>query len=261
MDVELLDANRVQPRRNRHRLLPVRPRPSIAERGLFLEKSVGDHLVPRRGGDDELARGFVRRMIDRRQPLARPVRPILAEGAPFAVLVLKEAQAVGRRAAVRDREDPVAARCGRRRQRQRQHVILMHVLDARCSGCHRRDGHALAVRGRREVERDPADAVFREEEIDRRLSDDVRARVGQLDPEHVVPGIDARLPWVGVGDGRCGPCGQSKRGNQRPRHQVPLYQHLHVSSNELGRPITLLSRPEGLPHSVPPPRRRRTGSV
>jgi len=42
---------------------------------------------------------------------------------------------------------------------------------------------------------------------------------------------------------------------------VPLYQLLHVSSNELGRPITLLSRPEGLPHSVPPPRRRRTGSV
>ena len=47
VDVELRDADRIQPRRDRHRLLPVRPPAPVAEVGLLDQQAVGHDLVLR----------------------------------------------------------------------------------------------------------------------------------------------------------------------------------------------------------------------
>ena len=100
MHREPRDAERVEPRRDRHRLLPVRAAQAAGEVELFDEQPVGDDLVVRRRRDDELAGRLVVRVVDHRQPLARVVRPVLAERGPLAVDVVDEPQPAGRDAAV-----------------------------------------------------------------------------------------------------------------------------------------------------------------
>ena len=93
-------AERVEPRRDRHRLLPVRAPPSPGEIDFLDQEAVGDDLVLRGRRDDELAGGLVVRMVDHRQPLPGVVRPVLAEGGPLAVHVVANPQPAGRHAAV-----------------------------------------------------------------------------------------------------------------------------------------------------------------
>jgi hypothetical protein len=69
---------------------------SVAEIGLFLEQAVGHNLIPDGRGDNELARSFVIRMIDHRQPLASIVWPVLAKETSLAKLVIENPQAFRR---------------------------------------------------------------------------------------------------------------------------------------------------------------------
>ena len=197
MDRELRDADRVQPRGNRHRLFPVRRAPAVAEIGRALKEAVRDHLILRRCGDDELARRLVIRVVDHRQPLARAVRPVFAEGAPLTVLVLQQPKPVGRRAVVLDGESDM----GGQTPVQRQTVVGVREPDRMATTHHSGDRHPFPVRRRSEIERDLADIISRHTEIDRRLGRDFRRRVGQLDAEDVVPRVHAGLPGVRVGVG------------------------------------------------------------
>ncbi len=71
MHGELLDANRVQPRRNRTFCFQCVQTPAVAEIDRLLQQAVRDDLILRRRRDDELARRLVVRVIDHRQPLPR----------------------------------------------------------------------------------------------------------------------------------------------------------------------------------------------
>ena len=101
---ELGHPDGIQPRRDRHGLLPVRQPAPIAEIGRLLQQTIRNHLINRGRGDDEFAGGLVVRMVDHGQPLARPVRPVLAEEGALAILIGADPQAAGRNAAVADRE-------------------------------------------------------------------------------------------------------------------------------------------------------------
>ena len=63
---ELRHSDCIQPRRDRHGLLPVRDAAAVAEVRFFLKQTVRDHLVFRGRRDDELAGGFVVGMVDDR---------------------------------------------------------------------------------------------------------------------------------------------------------------------------------------------------
>ena len=121
----------------------------------------------------------------------------------------------GRRAVIRDGEHDVAAGRRRSRERERQHVVLMNVGHGLSAARDGRHSHAFAVGARAEIERDPGDAVLREAQIHRRFTGDFRARVRDLQPERVVPGVDAGLARVGVGErGRRGQDEHESRQDQ-----------------------------------------------
>ena len=92
---EARHSEHVEPRRDGDRLPPAREAPPVAEVGLLDQEAVRDHLVVGGGGDPELARGLVVRVIDDRQPLPRLVRPVVGEERAVAVLV--RARREGRR--------------------------------------------------------------------------------------------------------------------------------------------------------------------
>ena len=98
------DPQRVEPRGNRHRLPPVREAACVGQITLLDEQPVGHDLVLRRSGDDELAGRLVVRVVDRRQPLARAIGPVLAEDHALAMDVVDEPQALGGHTGVGHRE-------------------------------------------------------------------------------------------------------------------------------------------------------------
>ncbi len=71
------------------RLLPVRQPPAVAQIDGLLQRSVGDHLIFRWRGDQELAGGFIVGVVDGGQPLVRQVGPVDAEETSLAELVLE----------------------------------------------------------------------------------------------------------------------------------------------------------------------------
>src|SRR5207249_2505415 len=87
---ELRHADGIQPRRDRHRLLPVREPPPVSKLSLFLKQAIRNDLILHRGSDDELAGGFVVRVVNHRRPLPREVGPIQTEERPLAMLVLSD---------------------------------------------------------------------------------------------------------------------------------------------------------------------------
>src|SRR5205823_9993054 len=101
----------------------------------FLEQSIGDDLVLCWRGDDEFARSLVVGMIDRRQPLARAVRPVLAEEGPLAKLVRDDAQTIARNAVVAYAKHTLRAGARRCRKCDVQPIVLMHVLKRRAVLC------------------------------------------------------------------------------------------------------------------------------
>ena len=72
VDGKTRDAQRVEPGGDRHGLLPVRAACTVRQIQLLDQHPVGHYLVVRGRGDDELAGGFVVRVIDHGQPLPRP---------------------------------------------------------------------------------------------------------------------------------------------------------------------------------------------
>ena len=85
----------------------MRPPPAVREVGLLDEDAVRHDLIVRRRRDDELAGRLVVRVVDHREPVARAVRPVLAEDGPLAVDVRDEAQPFRRHAAILNREGDV----------------------------------------------------------------------------------------------------------------------------------------------------------
>ena len=214
MHGKLLDAYRVQPRRNRHALLPVRDTAAVAEIDRLLQQAVRDDLILRRRRDDELARRLVVRVVDHRQPLPRAVRPVLAERAPLAVFVRNDAQprtavaavraerrARGRRrnAVVLNREADELAGLRRGRDRQRQPVVRVRERHRRAVAAGARHRHRAAVVRRRQIEHDLTHVVRRESHRDRRLADNLRRRVAQRETKDVVLRVNSGLPRVRIG--------------------------------------------------------------
>ena len=202
---ESRDPQRVEPRGNRHGLLPVREPAGARQVALLDEQPVGHDLVLRRRGDDELAGGLVVRVVDRRQPLPRAIGPVLAEDHALAMDVVDEAQALGGDARVRDGERHLIS--GRERRRQRHTQPIGPVGEGqrhRGAGdllCDRPDGHPLARGGRREIELDVAHAVGTRLHGHRRLAGDLVGAIGDDHAEHVVHGVDGWLTGIGVGAG------------------------------------------------------------
>ena len=98
---------------------------AVAEVGLLLQQAVGDDLVARGGRDDELAGGLVVGVVDRRQPPAGLVGPVVAEERPLAVPVLADPQAGGWDSAIGHRERPALARLRRRVEGDAEPVVLV----------------------------------------------------------------------------------------------------------------------------------------
>ena len=207
-DGETRHADRVQPRRNRHRLLPVRAPPVVREVELFDQQPVRHHLIVTRRRDDELAGGLVVGMIDHRQPVPRAVRPVLAEHAALAVDVVAEPQALGGDALVADREREFLSgpRCGGSTSRRRSLACVNTMRvgggPGRVGGAaapHRGHRHAFTGGNRDEIELHVADLV--EQELHRHggFTGDLVGAVAERQPEDVVNGIDAGLPRIRVG--------------------------------------------------------------
>ena len=176
------DRDRVEPRGDRHRLLPVRAPHVVRQVELFDQQAVGDDLVVIRRRDDELAGGLVVRVIDHRQPVANQVRPVLAEEGALAVHVRADAQARGRRAAIADREGELLAGLRQRRQHDVQPVVGVRereVVRRRprhvdwTAAPHRLHGHPGRHRHRGQIEIELGDPVAQELHRHRRLAGDL----------------------------------------------------------------------------------------
>ncbi len=172
---------------------------AVAEVRLLFQQSVGDHLVARGGRDEEFAGRLVARMVDRRQPPAGLVGPVVAEERPLAVPVLADPQAGGWDSAIGYRIRAALARFRRRVQDDSESVGLVLMGDRGVSGLDPGDRHPFARCGRRQVERELLHAVLEEPQVDERLTFDLVGLVAQGESEGVVDGVDARLTRVGVG--------------------------------------------------------------
>ena len=100
LDREARHAEHVEPGGDGDRLPPAREAPAVAEVGLLDQEAVRDDLVVGGGGDPELARGLVVRVIDDGQPLPGLVRPVVGEERAVAVLVRADEETGGGHAAV-----------------------------------------------------------------------------------------------------------------------------------------------------------------
>ena len=224
----------VEPRRDGDRLPPVREAPAVAEVGLLDEEPVRDDLVVGRGGDPELARGLVVRVIDDGQPLPGLVRPVVGEERPVAVLVRGDEEAVGRRAVIADDDLPPLA------------VAVPGARARRAAGPARARtaaGPRLAVTPVTVMPRPPGagDGCARsrtisqtprleDAEADRGLALDRVGVVGQRQAERVVEDVDPRLARV-----RVRPRGARRRHREQERRRAP-----HVSAS---RPAARRSPP------------------
>ena len=195
---ELRDADVVQPRGDGHGLFPVRDPPAVSQIDLFLKQTIGHHLVPGGGGDQEFAGRLVVGMVDDGQPLARLVGPVGAEERALAEFVAGHMQPVRGNAAIAHGELPALPSLGRRWKRHHQTIGPMDIWHGRAARCHLRHGHALAVGRRRQIERELGYAVRDKAQIDGGLADNLVVVVVERDAKDVMLRVDARLPGIGV---------------------------------------------------------------
>jgi hypothetical protein len=144
---KLRDSDGIQPGSDRHGLLPMREPPSVAQIGFLHQQTVRDYLIFDWGDNEELAGGFVIGVVDHGKPLARQIRPVLAEECSFVIFVFADAQPAGGDAVVANGECTEISGTGCAGHMDGQAVGLVLELD---SCCRRRDfghRHALAAGG------------------------------------------------------------------------------------------------------------------
>ena len=199
LDREPGDPERVKPRGDRDRLLPVRAARAVEEVGLFDEQSVGDDLVVGRRRDDEFARRLVVRVIDRRQPVPRLVGPVVAEEGAVAVLVGPDDQAGGRNPFVCDRDPAPLAGLHRGREQNEERVVPVLELQRPVGPRHGPDPHAGPV-GLLfdQIQPHLLDPCLQEAEVDHRLARDQVRLVGEREREGVVERVDGRVLRIRV---------------------------------------------------------------
>ena len=115
---------------------------AVAQVDRLDEGAGSDDLVVRRRRDDERNGRLVRGMIDDRQPVVRPIRPVVGEEGPLAVAVRADREAVGRDAAVADLDAVPFAGRGPAVQRHEEPVVLLPELEGRVGEGRRGDDHA-----------------------------------------------------------------------------------------------------------------------
>ena len=197
---ELGDADRVEPRGDRDRFLPVREPPAIAEVALLLQQPIRDNLIKRGRRDDELAGRLVVGVVDHRQPLMSFVGPVLAGEGSLAMSVLADPKSGARDAVIRHRKRLPLAGFGRRVESHAEPVVLVLVPDRGTLGGYAGNHHPLARFGGTKVECESRHPLLDEPQVDGCLAGDLVAVVTEGQAERVVDRINARLAWVGIGD-------------------------------------------------------------
>ena len=189
---EARHADHEKPRRDGRRLPPVSAAHASVKVRLLHQDAVGHHLVVRGRGDDELARGLLRHMVHRGQPVARAVGPVVAEEGALAVLVGAYAEAGRRGAPVAHRHRVPLAGAARPGQPHREEVVLVAVLQGTPSGHDACNLHSLTVGPHaNQVERKLHDSVRRETKPHRRPSGDPVDVIAERQLEAVRLDIDA----------------------------------------------------------------------
>ena len=222
---------------------------------LLHEAPVRHHLVVRGRGHDELAGRLVADVVDGRQPVARPVGPVVAEEGALAVLVGADAKAGGGDAAVVDGEGRAGSGGAGGRKGDREDVAFVAVGErAAGGGGDGEDLHAGGGGGGRrgdagrfrrcaadQIKRDFSDAVGGEAQRDVGPPGDLVGVVAQGECEDVgfdvdaggwgrgwrgnrMAGRDGRRGWRGEamagrdgGRGRAGQQGRKQQGGKRTR--------------------------------------------
>src|ERR1017187_2046563 len=100
----------------------------------------------------------------------RQVGPVRAEEGALAVAVLADVQSARRDAAILDGERPALPGSRWRRQPDEKTIIAMREGHRRATRRHRRNRHALATRGRCQIERERLEAVLDESDVHSRLA-------------------------------------------------------------------------------------------
>jgi hypothetical protein len=169
---------------------------------LLDQEPVGHDLIMRGRRHDELASGFVVRVIDHRQPLPRVVRPVLAERRALAVDVVDQSQAAAGHTAVRRRDRQFLARLRWLRQDDPESIALVRELQGLAARRHAGHRHPFFTSRGNEIECDLGDARRGETNRGRAVAGYPVVGVGDRQPKHVVNGVHTGLTWVGVGTGR-----------------------------------------------------------
>ncbi len=167
---------------------PGAPLPSAEEEGEPTLRSVRDDPSSRRRIDDELDRRLVRRMIDGREPMPRPVGPVVPERLPPPGAVGRDDQPVAGRAAVVHHDADGVARGARGRERNAHHAAIVlgdHAARPRAPDLHLGHPH----RGE-EVEREHPDRLP-PRDGERRPDRDLRTAPRQVDGEAIPQDVDA----------------------------------------------------------------------
>ena len=190
---------------DRNRLGPVREAAASGQAALLDLASIGHDLVPVGRGDDELARGLVVGMVDRWEPVARPVGPVVSEKGAVAKLVVRDEKAVGWPARVRDRDAPCAA--ARRALCQVDLETVVHMVEGHrpVAGQDGRHGHPrpCALCPAHQIEDDFRDPVLEKLHDERGCCRNRIGLVGELEKEDVVLHIDRAVSRIVIGQRGC----------------------------------------------------------
>ena len=212
---EARHAQRVQPRRDRHRLAPECAAHPGGKVGRLHPQSVRDHLIARRRHHLHLHRRLVGDVVDHRQPVVPFVRPVVGEERTVAVRRRSDVQAVGRNAVVRDSDGEMGAICRRAWQLHDESVISVPKRQRLPIKTHRADTHtapAARITCIRQIEDHLRHPRRQHPESNPGRADDPIRAVRQRQRKSIVIHID-RLPHIRIGAKRRSTnAGQGKRG-------------------------------------------------
>ena len=227
------DADRHHLRGHRRPAAPLGPAQPVLEIDGFHERPGRHDLVVRRRRDDEGHACLVRRVIDHRQPVVGPIRPVVGEEGPLAVPVRADREAVGGDTPVADLD--AAAFTGRRPavQNHEEPVVLLpepegpageryrgndHAPSRPASAGLPADLHGAPLRRIIEIELDLGDWP-QDPEGDQRPAVDLVALVREREFETVVQNVDRRSGQLRL-DGRRQSRGE-KESPRRTHRDVP----------------------------------------
>src|SRR6266508_6773222 len=177
----------------RRGLDPMRHDVSVLQARFFDQLAVGDDFQARGRSNEELDRGLVVRVINRGEPVARAVGPVVAEDREVAELVLADDQSVRRPPVVFDRNPATVAA-----------TVVSRKCDAELAArmCELRFALIFVdmINGQsHKIERDRFHAVLFELEEDFRLGLNLVARVFDRQAQPVINGVERRVARVIVG--------------------------------------------------------------